>query len=103
MIPGLFRCRRVPLSGIVLVRNDASGANSGAKFEPEAGAIAIKYGTGRANYSFDINSARQRLDKMIRESERLEATSDRTEKSDHAINAAMDGWHIHEWVWDEMK
>lgn len=40
---------------------------------------------------------------MIRESERLEGTDNRIEKSDHAINAAMTGWHLHEWVWDEVK
>lgn len=40
---------------------------------------------------------------MIRESERLEGTDNRIEKSDHAINAAMTGWHLHEWVWDEIK
>ena len=54
-------------------------------------------------FSFDIDGCRPRLDKMIRERERLEGTSDRTEKSDHAINAAMDGWHLHEWVWAEVK
>ncbi len=59
--------------------------------------------TASRKFSFDIDSSRQRLDKMIRESERLEGTSDRTEKSDHAINAAMDGWHLHEWIWNEVK
>jgi len=53
--------------------------------------------------SFDNNSARSQLDKMIRDTERLENTDDRTEKSDHTVNAAMTGWHLHEWVWAEVK
>jgi hypothetical protein len=58
---------------------------------------------GPRRLSFDIDGCRQHLKKMIRESERLEGTDDRIEKSDHAINAAMTGWHLHEWVWDEVK
>ena len=53
--------------------------------------------------SFDIDGCRQQLDKLIREAERLEGTDDRIDKSDHAINAAMTGWHLHEWVWNAVK
>ena len=59
--------------------------------------------TSTRKLSFDIDSAREQLDKMIRESRRLEAADNPTDKSDHAINAAMTGWHLHEWVWAEVK
>jgi hypothetical protein len=43
------------------------------------------------------------LEKLVREAIRLEQAKSRDDKSDHAINGATTGWHLHEWVWAEMK
>jgi hypothetical protein len=57
----------------------------------------------RHRYSFDHKSCREHLDKLLREADRLEQSETRADKSDHAINGAWTGWHLHEWIWSEMK
>jgi hypothetical protein len=54
-------------------------------------------------YSFDHRTCRDHLNKLVREADRLEQATDRDDKSDHAINGATTGWHLHEWIWSSMK
>ena len=53
--------------------------------------------------TFDIQNSRDMLDKLYREIDRVLDAEDIWNASDHCFNAAITAWHLHEWVWRDIK
>ena len=53
--------------------------------------------------TFDIRTSRDMLDKLSREIKRLETTDNREDAADLCFNAAVTAWHLHDWVWKDIK
>jgi hypothetical protein len=51
----------------------------------------------------DIKDCRDMLDKLLREIKRIETCRDRQDAADHCCNAALTAWHLHDWVWRDIK
>jgi hypothetical protein len=53
--------------------------------------------------AFDQTSARDVIEKLRREIDRIESLAERDFAKDHVMNAFSTAWHIHEWLWDTIK
>ena len=53
-------------------------------------------------YTFDLETCRDLLDKLDRELKRIRGTNNRLELADHGYNFAITAWHISEWAWAAM-
>ena len=59
--------------------------------------------TGKKLPTFDIEDAGNMLAKLDREIKRVELAYSREEAADHCFNAILTAWHIHDWVWQDIK
>lgn len=57
-------------------------------------------GTELKLVTFDRTTAKDLLEKLRREIERLESTVEREFSKDHVTNAFWTAWHLHEWLWN---
>lgn len=53
--------------------------------------------------AFDRTSAEDVIEKLRRDVERIESTTERTLARDHIVNAFWTAWHIHRWLWDAIS
>jgi len=65
--------------------------------------VGMTEGTEFKLVTFERTSARDMLQKLRREIERLESAADRAFVRDHVVNAFWTAWHLHEWVWDAIR
>ena len=60
-------------------------------------------GTELQLVTFERTSAKEVLEKLRREIERIESGLEREFAADHVINAFWTAWHLHAWLWDAIK
>jgi hypothetical protein len=53
--------------------------------------------------TFERTSAKGVLEKLRRETERIESGLEREFAADHVIKAFWTAWHLHAWLWDAIK
>jgi hypothetical protein len=53
--------------------------------------------------TFDLETSRDMLDKLYREIDRVLAAEQIQDAADHCFNAAITAWHLHEWVWKDIR
>lgn len=53
--------------------------------------------------TFAPTSAKDALEKLRREIERIEKPAESRYAGDHVINAFWTAWHLHEWIWDAIR
>lgn len=50
--------------------------------------------------TFDLKSCRDLVEKLAREIDRMRDHPTRDDLTDHAVNFAITGWHLTDWVWN---